>query len=179
MSKKRTITQSECRMEARDPGQIDSSETEAELGPFADNDLEQALRSALSRTLSPREKLIEASLGRKSVQVNDLLGLLSGRLLDSDEQASSLSKLASEFLQAMFSPDASRQTDPETALMIAERLTKLMGIHASEARRTSDLMARIMTPQRPAMNVLAVGSRTVEISQNRLDQSVKLGEGAL
>lgn len=148
----------------RSPEGIEEVADAQELGPFADNDLEQALRSAMNRKLTPKQNLVEASMGRASASVDDLLGVLAGRLLECDEQAGYLSRLSREYLEALFTPGNSQKVDPELALVIAERLTRMMKSHISEARKTSDLMARILVPRRQTVNLLAVSADQVNVN---------------
>ena len=145
----------ESTLKVRDPDELDRKEDEEEHLGRTPDELEHALLSAMKRVLSPREKLVETSLGKRSAQLDDVTGLLANRLVDSDEQAAHLSQLSRQFLDCFFAAERTLGPDPELTLEVAERLSKLYARHMAETRRTADLMCRIVAPTRPNVKIMA------------------------
>ncbi len=156
--------------------------TDKEQMALADKIFEKLASPRISET--PRERLAEAALGKRRVEMSDLEGTLAGLVTELEMQAS-LSGSTARVLIAMilstppstspsqedllFGEVAPSSFDVNAALGLAERLTRLNSIQISELRKTVDLLARIVRPDRPRVQVLAaVRADQINVGQNSI-----------
>ena len=125
---------------------------------------------------TPERKLAKAASGDHPVDQKHINAMLAKHLVSADEQVGDLAKHISEMTEFFFHPERGDNVNADELLKLIERLTRLYGMHMNELRKTSDLLARLARPDRPQLQVLAVGSGQVNVG-GQVAAAVDLGEG--
>jgi hypothetical protein len=123
-------------------------------------ELDQVVERLHAMWANPQQRLARAAAGLEQVELRDIENLLASHVLQLDIQASTVAGNARGLVEMLFGADkkATKRLDTTAALDLVERLTKLHSANLSELRKTSDLLARLVRPQRPQIKVLAAVS---------------------
>ncbi len=149
-------------------------------------------RNALPSALTPQQRLAQAASGERRVEIRDLESILAG-LINELEMQASLSGGSARGLIAMilstppstspsqeellFGDEGPKSFDVNAALGLAERLTRLQSVQASELRRTIDLLHRMIKPPRPRVSVYAAADQ-INVADQQINSlsPVSLGD---
>jgi len=115
---------------------------------------------------SARQRLTEVAQGKMRLDVGDLISLLTGNLLANEAAAVRLDIFGADMLTFLFENPDRPKIDPEVGLRMAQQFSRLRESNARDARKTADLLARLATPQRPLVKLIAVGAGQCDMERN-------------
>jgi hypothetical protein len=95
-----------------------------------------------------KRRLMKAAMGQQRITLDDVTDVLAKHLLELDGQASSMAATSDLILDMIFGPRNERGVSSGTSLVVLEKLTRIHSRRLSDIRRTSELLARLMTPAR-------------------------------
>lgn len=125
--------------------------------PATQEELDLVVEKMTMMFNNPQQRLARAAMGQEQVELRDIENLLASHVLQLDAQAATVAGHARGLVEMIFSGDkkATKKLDTTAALDLVERLTRLHSANLSELRKTSELLARLVRPQRPQIKVLA------------------------
>ena len=97
---------------------------------------------------SVKRRLMRAAMGRQRITIDDVTDVLAKHLLELDGQASTMAATSDLILDMIFGPRNEKSVGTETSLGVLEKLIRIHSMRLSDIRRTSELLARLMTPAR-------------------------------
>ena len=122
---------------------------------------------------TPRDRLLAAVSGKAPVKREDVEALLADHILESEDQAKDLGRTCKDLTAFLLS---SEKQDPNVTLDMVTKLTALHQTHASEMRKTIELLARIQRPRPPQIQVIAVDSEQLNVGDKQvIGRAVGLG----
>jgi hypothetical protein len=95
-----------------------------------------------------KHRLKRAMLGQRRLTTKDIEDVLTAHLMALDEQTASMMATSDQFLDFAFSPRNDEKVNAGAALTVLEKLIRIHSRRLSDIRRTSELLARLLSPAR-------------------------------